>query len=115
MAKAWLEAASDLQIEVIHPYTFQDKEGVEHETSGAFLPHFGSNTGMLLVNRFDPESVQEACDNSDHRSSGLNPNSYEPYNRERYIQTLSDWGWYGEGAPPEWYDPDWREKIDWDK
>jgi hypothetical protein len=112
MAKAWLDARDDLGIRVIHPFKFRSSSGEEAETVGVFLPDFGCPEGMLLTNRFDSDHVIDLADDTEYYSSGLNPEYYEPYQRDRFVQTLSDWGWYG---PPEetpsWYDPDWREKV----
>ena len=41
------------------------------------------------------------------RREGLYPSllgeSYRAYDRELFIDTLNDWGWYGGGDPPSWY------------
>jgi len=112
MAQAWLDARDDLGIRVIHPFAFVTKSGREVQTSGVYLPDFGCSAGTLLLCRFDPEWVDDVSDDTDYFSPGLNPNTYEPYHRELYIQTLSDWGWHGsEDEVPLWYDPAWREKV----
>jgi hypothetical protein len=112
MAQAWLEASEDLGIRVVHPFRFKTLSGEEVETVGVYLPDFGSPAGMLLTCRFDSDKVCELADETEFRTSGLNPESYEPYQRERYIQTLSDWGWYGLTVEmPSWYDPDWRNEL----
>jgi hypothetical protein len=28
---------------------------------------------------------------------------YDTYDRAAFIDALNDWGWTGEGSPPEWY------------
>jgi len=28
---------------------------------------------------------------------------YRNYDRGRFIETLEDWGWFGEGSPPDWF------------
>jgi hypothetical protein len=104
-AKAWINASKDLGIIYIHPFTFKTKDGNQVETTGGLLPDFGGPNGTLLQTRFDSDDVYEAEENSaiDYYSSGLNPHSYEPYNRELYIETLIDWGWFGKANPPSWY------------
>jgi hypothetical protein len=40
----------------------------------------------------------------DYYFSAVNRDSYSKYNRESFIETLEDWGYYGEKASkPEWY------------
>ena len=103
--EAWLEASSDLGIEVIHPFTFQSTTGEFITIVGVYLPDFGSVKGTLLTCRFDSDEVYDLLDKdkTGFHQSGLNPNSYEPYNRDVYVETLNDWGWYGLGKPPHWY------------
>ena len=44
------------------------------------------------------------ADETDYAQSALNPDSYEPYRRELYIDTLNDWGWFGPStAEPSWF------------
>jgi len=39
----------------------------------------------------------------DYFSTGLNPRYYDKYERESFIETLSDWGWNGdESKKPDW-------------
>ena len=104
MAQAWLDAANDLGIRVVHPFAFTTTGGVTVTTSGVFLPDFGSQLGTLLLCRFDPVELGDFAEEVDYFQSGLNPNSYEPYRRELYIDTLNDWGWFGaESAQPLWF------------
>jgi len=112
MAQAWLDARDDLEIRVTHPFKFVAASGHEVETVGVHLPDFGGPNGTVLLCRFDPEHLYELLDGTGYYSSGLNPRSYEPYQRAVFVQTLSDWGWYGppEQTPP-WYDPKWRDRI----
>ena len=102
-AQAWLEASHDLGIRYVHPFTFATKDGRQCTTTGGWLPDFGGPHGTLLLTRFDPESMDESVDDTDYYTSGLNPESYEPYRRDVYIETLNDWGWFGAGAPPDWF------------
>lgn len=102
--QAWLEAAKDLNIRVIHPFTFKTHTGVEVESVGVYLPDFGSKNGTLLTCRFDSDEIMDIADETNYYQSGLNPHSYEPYERELYIDTLNDWGWFGvKTDAPEWF------------
>jgi hypothetical protein len=102
-AQAWIEASRDLGIRYIHPFTFVAKDGRSLTTTGGLLPDFGGPHGTLLRTRFDPEWMDDIEEDDRYYSSGLNPEHYEPYCRERYIETLNDWGWFGAGAPPSWF------------
>ena len=103
-AQAWLEAARDLNIKVIHPFTFITPSGLNVETIGVYLPDFGSKNGTLLTCRFDSDEVMDLAEETFYFLSGLNPYSYEPYDRELYIDTLNDWGWFGlKNDVPEWF------------
>lgn len=104
MAQAWLDAADDLRIRVMHPFTFTNGAGQEATTVGVFLPDFGSTAGTLLLCRFDDESLDLVVDGTDYFESGLSPYHYEPYDRETFIEALNDWGWFGEKASaPSWF------------
>jgi hypothetical protein len=103
MALAWLNAAQDLGIRVQHPFTFHTRRG-SATTQGVYLPDFGSEFGTLLTCRFDSDSIYDAAEESAYFRSSLSPHSYEPYNRETFIQALNDWGWFGEESRvPPWF------------
>jgi len=103
-AKAWLEAAKDLNIKVVHPFKFKTPTGEEFETVGVYLPDFGSKNGTLLTCRFDSDEIMEIADETNYYQSALNPHHYEPYNRNDYIEALNDWGWFGEPEKtPKWF------------
>jgi hypothetical protein len=104
MAQAWLDASQDLAIRVVHPFTFTTKAGKTATTQGVYLPDFGAPAGALLLCRFDPDEIEALADDTDYFQSGLSPYHYEPYRRERYIETLNDWGWFGaESEIPPWF------------
>jgi hypothetical protein len=103
MAQAWLRAANDLDIRVQHPFTFTTSTGAVATTHGVFLPDFGSPAGTLLLCRFDADDVCELAEDTQFFRSALNPQHYEPYRRDLYIETLNDWGWFGSASPP----PSW--------
>jgi hypothetical protein len=33
----------------------------------------------------------------------LNDDQYGEFERDHFIDTLNDWGWFGSGDPPGWY------------
>ena len=101
--RVWIEAAKDLGIRFISPYQFIGLNGKEYEVAG-LLPDFGSEKGVLITNRkTDEEAVIMAELENDYIMPGLNPYYYDKYDRERFIETLSDWGWIGEKQKqPDW-------------
>ena len=104
MAQAWLAAARDLNIRVEHPFIFTSRSGINATTQGIYLPDFGSPSGALITCRFDTDAVHEAADDTDYFQSALSPHHYEPYDRSTFIDTLEDWGWFGNPAEvPSWF------------
>ncbi|NOX84482.1 MAG: hypothetical protein GXO86_00725 [Chlorobi bacterium] len=100
--RSWKKAAEDLGIEFISPFSFT-ANGIRHQVTG-LLPQFGGKKGALITSRKDPEEARSAAEDcGNFFISGLNPYHYDRYNRERFIQTLNDWGWSGEGTPPAWF------------
>lgn len=103
-AHAWIEAAKDLKIQVVHPFKFKTPCGEEFETQGVYLPDFGSIRGTLLTCRFDSDEIMDAADESGYYRSSLSPYHYEPYSRAAYVEALNDWGWFGnENELPVWF------------
>ena len=49
MARAWLDAAADLGVRVVHPSTFMNRLEVAATNFGVFLPDFGNVAGMPYV------------------------------------------------------------------
>jgi len=101
--RAWIEASKDLGIRFIHPYKFTGLNGEEYEVAG-LLPDFGRGKGALITNRKTDEEANIMADlTNDYFMSGLNPCYYDKYDRECFIDTLSDWRWIGEKQKkPDW-------------
>ena len=102
MAKAWQEAATDLKLEFVSPYKFMDASGQQYTCTG-LIKKIGSINGTLIISRKDAENVFDAGQRMGYFTSGLNPRYYEKYNREKFIETLKEWGWFGEiNDKPDW-------------
>ncbi len=101
--KAWIEASKDLGIRFIHPYKFTGLNNEEYEVTG-LLPDFGNGKGILITNRkSDEEAVIMADMTNDYGVTGLSPRYYDKYDKESFIETLSEWGWIGdETKKPDW-------------
>ena len=90
--RSWLEAAADLGIEV------------EPVGDGVLVANFGSGAGMLCALRRTAPAWQALRRAAEARGAGWSAlgHSYLSYDRDLFIETLSDWGWFGEGPPPDW-------------
>ena len=99
---AWVTAAADLGIRVTAPYTAKDDRGGASEFV-AYLPDFGSSKGTLVWYMPDPIPRDGLWNKVTYFVSVLNPALYAVYDRTRFIQLLTAWGWSGRGDAPEWY------------
>ena len=98
ISNAWTEAAADLGIRVVAPFSLvADDQSVMFE---AHILDFGGPKGAVVGNHESDFGVAKAFG---YWSSNLYP-SYRKYNRQLFIDTLNDWGWFGDGgAKPIWY------------
>ena len=94
MARAWTKASLDLGLDFISPYEFIDKNGEKYSCSG-FLKNIGSAKGTIIISRKDSDGVFDAAVELGFHVPGLAPRYYEKYNRERFVETLKEWGWFG--------------------
>lgn len=102
VVKAWQEAADDLNIEIQSPFTLLTTNN--DLTFQLLIKNFGSKLGTLTLSTDDmtdfntPKKYGFYC-------SALNPLAYDKYDREHFIETLTDWGYYGNAADkPDWYE-----------
>lgn len=101
-ARCWAEAAEDLGFTFLSPYQFMGVDQNIYQATG-LLPEFGYGKGVLIVTRKDEDDVFKMAELSgDYFLSILNPASYEEYDRELFVETLSDWGWRAETEKPKW-------------
>ncbi len=101
-SRMWAEAAVDLGIAFISPHKFTGVNGEEYEVDG-LLPEFGFGKGVLITSRHtNEEAVFMAEQSNEYMMTSLSPRYYETYNRQHIVETLSEWGWIGQGNKPEW-------------
>jgi phosphoglycolate phosphatase-like HAD superfamily hydrolase len=97
---AWLAAAKDLGIRVTAPFTI-DVDSGEPRIYEALVQDFGGPNGTVVGVVGD--SLHDCRQAKGFYCSNLAP-SYRNYQRQHFIDTLNDWGWFG---PPErrpaWY------------
>jgi hypothetical protein len=100
ISRAWLKAAEDLEIRVIAPFWLESPDGIS-EVYDAFIPDFGGPKGALALKIEDPLGSRGA--QAGYFVSKLGE-SYRFYVRQLFIDTLDDWGWYGDKkSQPDWY------------
>ena len=99
ISSAWLQAATDLGIRVVAP--FKLNYGGKEYWFEAHIADFGGPNGTVVGNQDDTiDDVRIRCG---YYASNLFP-SYRIYIRQHFIETLNDWGWFGEkGREPPWY------------
>jgi hypothetical protein len=100
LVQAWLTAGIELGIRVEAPAQVIIRgEAVE---CSAFLPDFGSVNGAAVFSLLGSIELPKTAD-PDPFCSLLNADQYENFDRNHFIDTLNDWGWFGNGDPPDWY------------
>ena len=105
ISHAWLEAAKDLEIRVTAPFTIDVEEDEPHIYE-AHVKDFGGSKGTVVGvvdDRLDDCRAAQG-----YYSSNLTP-SYRSYQRQHFIDTLNDWGWFG----PQELRPDWYTGKSW--
>ena len=108
ISTAWLIAATELGIRVEVPGEVEI--GGVPVACDSYLPDFGSPHGMAVFGlRVSRRGVprdrildlnRRATDPS---YSQLSNRAYRHFDREHFIEALEDWGWFGDGDPPDWF------------
>ncbi|MGH9665213.1 MAG: hypothetical protein ACRD9L_12380, partial [Bryobacteraceae bacterium] len=100
IADAWLKAAADLGIKVVAPFKLSVANGEAHWFE-AYVADFGGPKGTVVGNL--DHSLNDIRKKHGYYASNLS-SSYETYDRKLFIDTLDDWGWFGEKEKqPPWY------------
>jgi hypothetical protein len=103
LSRVWLIAANDLGIQVTAPFLVHTESG-EAVVVAALVHHFGAAAGTLAgTQQGDFKQLSELAEQTGRYASFLYPESYRTYDRQLFIDTLNEWGWYGQEAPPSWY------------
>ena len=102
LAHAWLEAGKDLGVNVIHSYDLESQEQIYHYI--VLITDFGSAKGTLILSLEADKSAIKKGSEEGFFVSQLSEDSYGFYNKSSFIDTLNDWGYFGErSACPLWY------------
>ncbi|OYY63892.1 MAG: hypothetical protein B7Y49_11770 [Sphingomonas sp. 28-62-11] len=87
LVSAWKVAASVLGLQLVAPYLLDIADGTAIWVEG-FLPDFGGSRGMIF------RGISCSAPPTDLYVS-LISDAYRQFDRARFVETLSDWGWYG--------------------
>lgn len=99
MIDAWIKAQHDLGIEVKTKLTLRLKTGTK---DFIFIQDFGGPKGTIVTSINDTKDFKE-LQKFGFYCSALGE-SYSTYNRMLFIDTLNDWGFFGElNKKPTWY------------
>ena len=98
---AWKEASTDLKIDIETPFFLQTERGlIKYDL---LIKCFGSENGTLIITTDDISEFGTARKFGFY-CSALNPCCYNKYDRENFIETLTDWGYFGMSEnKPDWY------------
>ena len=102
LREQWRKIATELNILFVTPYELPLSGGSTWIFAG-LLPQFGSPRGILIDARHSSMAFEAASEAGFGVTSMLPERLDSPVNASDYIDCLQDWGWFGPGAPPEWY------------
>ncbi|MBI3887000.1 MAG: hypothetical protein HY302_14925 [Opitutae bacterium] len=111
VTQAWREAGTRLRVSVTAPFAFED--GASQAI--AYLPNFGGPNGMVIgligAPDYEPDrALSDAADQAGIYFSFISAEIYGGYDAERFKETLSDWGYFGESSKrPEWLEKQGRK------
>jgi hypothetical protein len=101
MQEAWLRAADELGIRITVPYVISSGRGPAVYV--AFIPDFGGPRGMVVWPVAGKDDRLVAAREAALYFSQLSA-SYSAFDRQLFIDTLTDWGWFGpDDDKPGWY------------
>ncbi len=102
MMDAWRQAASDLGIRVVIPFTLTRQDGEVELYEGCAID-FGGPKGIIFGRIDDRENSRESRIEAGYCASDLS-DRYRRYDRQLFVDTLNDWKWFGrENGQPGWY------------
>jgi hypothetical protein len=103
LSAAWRQAAADLDLDVLTPFTLQtDPSPI---ISPAAVRNFGTKAGTVIASIDDPDRdlIRRSAEAQGLRYSFLGE-KYLRYDRALFIAALDDWGWAGtQDQRPDWY------------
>ena len=102
IAAAWRKAAGELHFRLTSPYFTTLRDGTSLSCLG-LVHHFGAAFGTLIFVDGEQRPFQSGQLGDEYFFSILT-DSYAQYDRELFVETLDDWGWFGpKELTPGWY------------
>jgi hypothetical protein len=104
--EACVVAATKLGVRIVTPFSLAGEEGRAVEFIALF-PEFGTPAGTVVCNFQDWPAKQQLARRNGYYCSGLHPDSYSQYSRQKFVEAFVEWGWQGRGEDrPDWcHDP----------
>lgn len=97
--EAWRKAEQDLGITVNSTFQLELKKETKNFV---FVKDFGGPSGTIVTLNHDTKDFKELQELGFY-CSALG-DSYSTYNRNLFVETLNDWGFFGkESQKPTWY------------
>jgi hypothetical protein len=102
LRQSWQKASKELGIEIV--FAEEKPIGTKPIYYFAFLPEFGSKSGIYLgIYQKGSDALgselAEWCESENQRCTFINPESYREFERQSFIDTLLDWGFFGKKLP----------------
>lgn len=103
---AWLKASAELQVRVEAPFNLEC-DGTTFFCS-AYVPDFGGQKGTILMVTLPPDfetnkELIKHAEKTGYTWSYLNGLEYANFDKEIFIEALSDWGYKGPlETKPSW-------------
>ena len=102
MLDSWKTAEKDLNIKIQSPFFITSKNEKKLKFD-LLVEDFGSQKGMVIMSMSKMHGLKAIKENG-FSFSALNFKSYSTYDRQLFIDTLNDWGYFGDlSKTPEWY------------
>ena len=92
-----------MKIDIETPFFLQtDRKLVKYDL---LIKSFGSKKGTVFITTDDMSEFEfDTAQMFGFYCSALNPCCYNKYNKEHFIDTLTDWGYFGRSqSKPNWY------------
>lgn len=101
-SEVWKTASKDLNIEVVAPFDLKIENNQYRFI--ALIQHFGSPHGTLVLPLETDRDIVKRSQQCGYFVSRIKTDLYHPYRRDKFIDTLNDWGYCGpESKRPKWY------------
>jgi hypothetical protein len=102
MLDSWRTAVKDLNIKIQSPFyiTTKNEQRLKFDL---LVEDFGCQKGLIIMSASNMHGLKAINENG-YSYSALNLKTYSTYDRQLFIDTLNDWGYFGDSSKtPGWY------------